>query len=421
LPELLAAASWDELHKVLARNSLTLSEQGNGLVVTAKSGISAKASSLNRNFSKPALEKRLGAFQPATIHDHTLVASYEAKPMASRIDTQQLWRLYKQERLQQSQRHTVLQERARQRKDRRIDAAKKMAKAKRAIITPTKGRLAKTVLYHTVSDSFLKEIRAIQQDYQEDRRNIYAKGTQAVWYDWLKAKAFQGNSEALAVLRHRYERAPVRVNAISGEAIDRVNYRAGSKIETVTKRGTLHYQIGQTVLRDDGRLFHLRETVSQEIVESALTMAVQRFGRHLSITGTETFRQQAVAAGTKLNLVFADPAMEQQRLALVINKASLGLSPEDAAAHYIKERNDKRQIGIDILPHRRYVESDAGKLPFAGLRQIEGKNLMLLQTPSEMLVLPIDADMVHRCQRLSIGNMVDVTAHGLLRSSGRRM
>jgi len=419
LPELLAAPSWNELHTVLAKNSLTLSERGNGLVITAKNGIAAKASSLNRNFSKPELEKRLGAFQPAKIHDHTLVASYEAKPMASRIDTQQLWRLYQQERLQQSQRHTVLQERAKHRKDRRIDGAKKMAQAKRAVIMPTKGRLAKAVLYHTVSDSLLKELRTIQQDYQEDRRNIYAKNKQAVWYDWLKAKAWEGNNEALEVLRHRYDRTPVRVNAIGGEAIDRVNYRASAKIETVTKRGTLHYQMAKTVLRDDGRLFRLRETVSQDVVESALTMAVQRFGRTLAITGTEAFCQQAVAAGAKLNIVFTDPVMEQQRLALVVNITNL--SAEDAAMRYIAERSEKREKGINILPHRRYAESDAGKLPFAGLPQINGQSLMLLQTPSEILVLPIDGDMVHRCQRLSIGSMIDVTAQGILRSRGRRI
>jgi hypothetical protein len=166
-------------------------------------------------------------------------------------------------------------------------------------------------------------------------------------------------------------------------------------------------------------VFRLRETVSQEIVESALTMAVQRFGRTLAITGTEAFRQQAVTAGAKLNVVFADPAMEQQRLALVVNNS--GISAEDSAARYIAERQEKRDKGINILPHRRYTESDAGKLPFAGLREINGKSLMLLQTQTEMLVLPIDADMAHRCQHLSIGSIVDVTAHGLMRSRGRRM
>ncbi len=329
LSELLAASSWDELHKTLAKNSLTLSERGNGLVITAKNGINAKASSINRSFSKSALEKRLGAFQPGIAQNANITGSYEIKPMASKIDTRQLWALYQHERLQQTQRHTVLQERANHRKDRRVEGAKKAAQAKRAVIKPTRGRLAKAVLHHAASESLVKEIRAIQQDYQEDWRNIYAKGKQAVWYDWLKAKAWEGNTQALEVLRNRYERAPVRINAIGGEVADRLNYHAGGKIEAVTKRGTVHYQIAQTVLRDDGKLLRLSEHAGDDAVIAALNIAVQRFGRQLAITGTEAFRQQAVAACARLNLVFADSAMEQQRQALFASNAN-NHPPENA-------------------------------------------------------------------------------------------
>jgi len=317
-------------------------------VVTAKNGIAIKASSLNRHFSKPALEKRLGVFQPAMAHDHKLVASYEAKPMPSRIDTQQLWALYQQERLQHTQRHMVLQERARQRKDRRIESAKKMAQAKRMAITPTKGRLAKAMLHHAVSDSLLKEIQTIQRDYQQDRQNIYAKGRQAVWYDWLKEKALEGNTQALEVLRHRYDRARVNANVIGGEAIERIHHRPVAKIETVTKRGTLHYQIGQTVLRDDGNVLRLSQHVNEDVVTAALSMAVQRFGRTLDITGTEAFCQQTITAGAKLNINFADQKMEQQRMALMLTSTGRSLSPEEAALCYIAERNGKRSHGIHI-------------------------------------------------------------------------
>ena len=419
LPELLAASSWDELHTALAHHSLTLSERGNGLVVTAKNGITVKASSLSRSFSKPALEKKLGAFQHHIVQEAKITNSYEIKPMPSHIHTQPLWALYQHERIQQSQRHKVLQERARQRKDRRIESVKKIARVKRLAITPTKGRLAKAVLHHSISESFLKEIRTIQQDYREDRQNIYAKGRQAVWYDWLKEKALEGNAQALEVLRHRYERALVNTNAIGGEAINRVNYNAGAKIETVTKRGTLHYQIGQTVLRDDGKVLRLSQHVNEEVVTAALNMAVQRFGRTLDIAGTQAFRQQALTAGAKLNITFANQEMEQQRMALVLNNTGRTLSPEEAALCYIAERNDKRHQGIQIMPHRRYAESDNGEHHFAGLRQIKGQQLMLLETPTEMLVLPIDGDMVQRCQRLSIGNIIDVNDRGIVRSRGR--
>jgi hypothetical protein len=227
--------------------------------------------------------------------------------------------------------------------------------------------------------------------------------------------------QALDVLRHRYERAPVRGNAISSDAVERVNYRANAKIDTVTKRGTVHYQIAQTVLRDDGKVFRLSEKVSEEVITTALQMSVQRFGRQLTVIGTDAFRRQTIAAGAKLNITFTDPAMEQQRLALVVNNTGRTLSADEAAARYIAERNEKHHQGIDILPHRRYAEEDAGKIPFAGLRQIEGQQLMLLQTPSEMLVLPINHYEAKRAQRLSVGNMVDVAAQGIIKAKGKKI
>ena len=321
LQELLSATSWEKLHEILLKNSLTLSERGNGLVITAKNGITAKASSLHRNLSKHALEKRLGTFQPALSQEVKVTNQYEIKPMASKVDTRQLWTLYQHERRQQTQQQLVLKQRGQHRKDRRMEAAKKAARIKRLALNPLKGRLAKSVLRHTITYGLMKEIRAIQSDYQEDRRMAYAKGKQEGWYDWLKAKALEGNAQALEILRHRYERVPVRCNAISGDEVVRFNDPTLAKIDNVTKRGTVHYQIAQTVLRDDGKVFRLSEDVSEEVVTTALHMAVQRFGGQLAITGTESFRRQAIAAAAKLNITFTDPDMEQQRLALGVSRA----------------------------------------------------------------------------------------------------
>ena len=421
MPELRAAESWEELHRALAHNSLKIEQRGNGLVIKDKQGIAIKASSLERSFSMTALEKRLGAFEPCVAQEIKITKSYEIKPMVSKIDTRQLWSLYQHEKVQHKQRHLVLRQRARQRRDRRIEMAKKLANSKRVAITLTKGRLAKTMLHHSVSDSFMKEMRTIQQDYQADQRLVYQKGKHIVWYDWLKAKAWEGNNEALDVLRHRYERKQVRVNSITSEGLERVNYLSGAKIELVTKRGTIHYQIAQTVLRDDGRVLRLADNISQDVVEAALRLSIQKFGRQLSITGTDNFRRQAIEAATtaKLNIVFADPEMEQQRKRVLTQR--INTTNPDAVDLYITERTLTRSKGIDILPHRRYVESDAGKHIFAGLREIEGQTLMLLQTPKEMLVLSIDNNTIRRSQHLRIGNAIDVTDRGIVRSRGRRI
>ena len=65
LTELLLCDSWKEMHALLGKNGLSLMERGNGLVIVDRNGIGAKASSISRHLSKPALTKRMGAFKPA--------------------------------------------------------------------------------------------------------------------------------------------------------------------------------------------------------------------------------------------------------------------------------------------------------------------------------------------------------------------
>ena len=422
LTELLEAATWEEMHRVLARNGLQLTERGNGLVIKDSQGIAVKPSSIARALSKNVLEKKLGEFRPCVAQEVKIERRYEIKPVASKIDTKELWKLYQRERDNHKQRHEVLKERAKHRKERRVEIATKNANAQRSLIKLTKGKIAKTLLYKAASDSFLKEMRTIHNDYKADTRTVYEKGKHVVWYDWLKAKAWEGNAQALEVLRHRYDRAHVNANTIGGEAIDRVNYLHGAKIEAVTKRGTVHYQVAQTVLRDDGKEFRLAEKVSPEVVKTALRLASQRFGSELSISGTEEFRRQVaeLAAQTNMKLSFTAPEMEAQRKQYIEATVTPPAHSKDAADIYIQERNEKRKQGIeDILPHRRYREQDAGKLPFAGLRQVEGKTLMLLQTPSETLVLPIDGKSLRRVKKLKIGKPVDVNTQGIVRSRSR--
>lgn len=99
----------------------------------------------------------------------------------------------------------------------------------------------------------------------------------------------------------------------------------------------------------------LAEKVSAEVVETALKLAMQRFGRELAITGSDEFRSQAVEAGVKLKLVFTNPELEAQRKALVA--AGTPTTKADASTVYIAERNETCSKGMDILPHRRYDEA----------------------------------------------------------------
>src|SRR5690606_36878457 len=63
LDEIKAAQSWQELHQILSDNGLELRTRANGFVFEAGDRTMVKASTVARDLSKPALEKRLGAFE----------------------------------------------------------------------------------------------------------------------------------------------------------------------------------------------------------------------------------------------------------------------------------------------------------------------------------------------------------------------
>ena len=62
-----AATSWAEIHATLAEHGLELHRGERGLAVVDRQGLGVKASAVARELSAPKLEKRLGAFEPATV------------------------------------------------------------------------------------------------------------------------------------------------------------------------------------------------------------------------------------------------------------------------------------------------------------------------------------------------------------------
>lgn len=98
-----------------------------------------------------------------------------------------------------------------------------------------------------------------------------------------------------------------------------------------------------------------------------------------------------------------------------------GLNAFVEADKYIAEREEKRLNGINnISVHRRYSESDAGTLWFAGLRRIDGKPLALLKREDVVLVMPIDEKTATYLKRLSVGDAVTVEKLGSIKISKER-
>lgn len=320
LPQIQGAKSWAELHQAMRDNGLALRERGNGFVIEAGDGTMVKASSVSRDLSKTKLEARLGAFQPASRQAGQVkpVRQYQARPVRSRIDTSELYAKYKAEQQDLTASRSAELAKARDRKDREIDAAKRAGRLKRAAIKLMSGPgVSKKVLYALASTALRERIQKINAQYLKDWQVIHQQNRRRTWNDWLQHQAKAGNQQALAALRAREAAQGLKGNTVAGQR--RQSDAPLATPEHITKQGTLIYRIGKTAIRDDGDNLKVSRSASQDGLIAALQMAAQRYGQALTVNGTTEFKEQIARAAAAGNLVvrFADPEIEKRRLALL--------------------------------------------------------------------------------------------------------
>ncbi len=329
LDELKQSDNWQDLHQVLAKHGLAIKERGNGFVLVANNGVAVKASSVDRSLSKGNLTQRLGAFIPG---EHSAQSSrsdakqYQPRPLQNRMDTSKLYARYQQEQANSARQRTNHWVMLRQSRDQLIDRAKREAKLKRNLIKSIKaGRLAKKVLYATAHQQFKTTIQVIKSDYQKAYQSSKTRHSRMGWLDWLAKEAKNGNAEALTVLRSRRS-CQFKGNQISAkQSHDKPNgyskdgFIKDSSIESITKIGTVTYKAGSTTIRDDGNRLIVLPDTSREALVNILQVAVKKYGSHLAINGTESFRLEIAqaAAQNQMRITFDDKRLEQYRQQLM--------------------------------------------------------------------------------------------------------
>jgi hypothetical protein len=322
LTEIKLADNWQDLHQILARHGLEIKERGNGFVLVANNGVAVKASSIDRSLSKGNLTQRLGAFvqnEHSTQSSQQNTKQYQPRPLQNRIDTSKLYARYQQEQTDNARQRSIQWAILRQSRDQLIDRAKREAKLKRNIIKSIKtGRLAKKALYATTYQQLKTTIAVIKSDYQKAYQHSKTRHSRMGWLDWLTFEAKNGNAEALAVLRSR------RVGQFKGNQITTKQSNAGfstdghfkdSLVESITKIGTVTYKAGSTTIRDDGKRLIVLPDTTQDALVDILQVAMKKYGSHLAINGTESFRLQIaqVVAQNQMRVTFDDKRLEQYR------------------------------------------------------------------------------------------------------------
>jgi hypothetical protein len=442
LKEIQAAQSWVDLHAVMRDNGLELRARGNGLIIADQSGTVVKASSVARELSKGKLEARLGAFEASAEWTAKQAAKparqYEPRPIRTRVDTVELYARYKAEQQDIGASRSLAWAQARDRKNRLIEAAKRTGRLKRAAIKLLGDPgVSRKLLYALASKTLRDEIEKINKQYLRDRQVIHEKCQRQTWADWLRRKATEGDREALAALRARDAAQGLKGNTLAATGAQQVgqDHKAEAHQDSITKTGTIIYRVGSSAVRDDGEKLKVSRGVTQDGLQTALCMAMERYGNRITVNGTAEFREQVAGAAAigNLPLTFEDAVLDRRRQALLNEAGTKGLGhPEQreelsdhglrpdfsrtgeaspampATGKDIEKRDQGRYLHFDIKNHIRYTDRKSGVETSAGTHQGE-----------EIPGVPIDEASAQRQKRVAVGDAVTVTQPGSTKTKGR--
>ena len=310
-----ATENWDEFHKILSVHDLEIRIKANGFVFCNKDGLTIKASSVSRGFSKKNLEYQLGAFVPSPYSAYTAGQNiYRYEPLNKQVLGKEIYARYLHERLHGK---TLLSEKLknlRETKARLIDKAKKRGRMKRATLKLLKApRAQKKYLYKQVSKTLLSDIEKIHQNYAKERNSLIDLHKKSTWADWLRYKAQQGDKDALTAMRYRNRKNKTNYT-LSGQSPDISSADIG-QVDSITKEGTEIYKQGKAVIRDNGKEIKISKGGSIAALKKAIEMAQQSYGNCIQVNGSPLFKKIIIQLTTQNNIpiTFADPEMESQR------------------------------------------------------------------------------------------------------------
>lgn len=369
------ATSWKELHQVMQEHGLQLQLRGNGLVLMGGDGVAVKPSTVARELSKPALEARLGEFQPPEGQAATAARKrYEKPPRPLRVNTVELYAKYKDAQANLTRTRNDRLKAAMQARDEAIKKARQAHKVRRglaalasdsATVRRTADRGTGRTLAKQNSAALRKELDAIQAEYTKAKGKLYTSHQRQTWADWLRSEAVQGNAEALAAMRSREAATGLRGATVTGtgqqggarttrpatpgvkpgvagvgrkpppQGQGRLRSLAQlgamridshhAAIDGITKKGTIIYRgAGASAIRDDGQRLQVSREADQATVIQALRMAAAQLGPVLKLEGSAEFKARAIRAAVDAGLAikFSDPALEQRRLSLIEQERS---------------------------------------------------------------------------------------------------
>ena len=312
-----AANSWMEIHSVLAEHGLMMRVKANGFVFCNAQGLTVKASSISRAFSKKNLESRLGSFVPCYSEGNVPASNvYSYEPLNKKVLGSALYAKYQHEKLHNKCFISEKLKQLREAKARLIEKAKKRGRIKRsALKLMSVSKVQKKYLYQHISKTLLNDIDNIRKNYDRERSRLIDTHQNKTWADWLKQKAHAGDEDALMAMRYRNRnRKNNRDYTISGteSVVTSLNF---GQIDSVTKEGTEIYKKDNSVIRDNGKEIIISKGGSIPALKRALELAMQRYGDCICVNGSPLFKKiiLQIVIQHQMPITFADLDLENQR------------------------------------------------------------------------------------------------------------
>ncbi|HAU1766416.1 TPA: relaxase/mobilization nuclease domain-containing protein [Legionella pneumophila] len=310
-----AARSWKEIHSILAEHGLMIRVKANGFVFCNPQGMTVKASSISRTFSKKNLESKLGSFIASYSEGDAPESNvYRYEPLNKKVLGSELYATYKHEK---SHNKYIISDKLKNLREARaklIEKAKKRGRIKRATLKLMNlSKVQKKFLYSHINKTLLNEIDNIRKNYAKERSRLLDSHQNRTWADWLKQKAQEGDQDALLAMRYRNRKNNHNYTISGTDPVSTIlNFR---QIDSVTKEGTEIYKKENSVIRDNGKEIIISKGGSIPALKRALDMARKRYGDRICVNGSPLFKKiiLQIVIQYQMPITFADLDLENQR------------------------------------------------------------------------------------------------------------
>lgn len=295
--------TWTGLHKTFNRYSLAIRPRGAGFVIQdLGSGLTVKASSVDRSFSKNKIENKLGGYQDPRV-THTSKEKYQEGPIQRPApERNRLWEQFREERKQnRSVRGEHLQSITDQRREElrgvfaHIKQRKQEAKSSAILDWRQKKRV-----YAALQVERLKALEKARLLYGRSRELVDNRYPGLTWTAFLQREAKNGNATAVKLLRQgKGTSIHDKANYIGRSGKEEPIYQ-GMKYQ-VDKRGRIRYQLKNGWVLDAGARVQPGSS-DREVLVAALQIAIGKYGKKLEVQGSRDFVEQVTRAASERRL-----------------------------------------------------------------------------------------------------------------------